>query len=182
MTSNNENNYKMKMPVVGRGYRRIAPTFLARKPIKDRLIENSSIDQETGCWNWNGSLINKGYGQISIKGKNCQPHRISWKVFVGEIPKGMQINHKCHNSKCINPEHLYTGTQQENIRDMDLSNRRSISFGSKCNQSRLNDGLIKIIRDSLSKGSRACDLANEFGVGRTCIANIKHKRTWKHVK
>jgi len=173
-----------KMPVVGQRYGLKMPaTLTAKKPIKDRLIENSSIDQNTGCWNWNNSLYKKRYGQMSVKGKNYPAHRVSWEVFnEGKIPHGKQINHKCHNSRCINPEHLYVGTQKENMRDMDLAGRRSVRAGVKCNMAKLNDEVVKIIRAFLDKGSRHCDLADEFEVSRTCIANIKHKRTWKHVE
>lgn len=58
-----------------------------------------------------------GHTEVSIGKRRVRAHRLAWNLYKGEIPKGLQVNHKCHNPKCVNTEHLYLGTQKDNIRD-----------------------------------------------------------------
>lgn len=76
-----------------------------------------SIDFETGCWNWKTYIGKNGYGQFILNPKKVSAHRASWIIHKGEIPQGLFILHKCDNKKCVNPNHLFLGTQLENIRD-----------------------------------------------------------------
>ena len=68
------------------------------------------------CWEWQGN-ISAGYGRLKINGENVGAHRISWEIHNGSIPHGMYILHKCDNRRCVNPNHLYLGTQSDNISD-----------------------------------------------------------------
>ena len=76
------------------------------------------VKKEAACWEWTGSLMGgyktDKYGQFSSMGKPTYAHRWSYTYFNGEIPKGKQIHHKCHNTKCVNPSHLEAVTQIEN--------------------------------------------------------------------
>ena len=83
--------------------------------LKCKLLNR--IKKVNGCWEWQGKITNVGYGEITHERKYVLAHRCSYKTFKGEIPKGMHICHSCDNKKCINPEHLWIGTQQENILD-----------------------------------------------------------------
>lgn len=67
-----------------------------------------------GCWIWTGVIMNKGYGRISINGKWHRAHRVSFELFVGPIPAGMDIDHRCCNRACVNPEHLRPVTNKQN--------------------------------------------------------------------
>ena len=90
--------------------------------MQDRLLSNSVLDPETGCWIWLARKSRKGYGRISIRvaGKKypqaMAAHRVSYEAFVGPIPEELQIDHKCVNPSCIAPNHLEPVTLQENIR------------------------------------------------------------------
>lgn len=69
------------------------------------------------CWEWKGTKLEGGYGQVRIDCKCYLAHRVSWVLFFGEIPEGTLVLHKCDNPSCINPYHLYLGSQQDNIDD-----------------------------------------------------------------
>jgi len=81
-----------------------------------RLWAKTSKNAETGCWEWTGRTL-KGYGVLKIGRTQWYAHRASYRVRVGEIPKGMMICHHCDNPPCINPAHLYAGTALDNARD-----------------------------------------------------------------
>lgn len=88
--------------------------------IKEKLFANRRIHEETGCWLWTAGQNGEGYGSIWIDGKAEKVHRISYREFIGE-PKNL-VCHKiaCPFRHCFNPEHLYDGTIQDNVRDRDI--------------------------------------------------------------
>ena len=87
------------------------------KPFKDRY----TIDNN-GCWLWNGFKLG-GYGAIRINNKTLLAHRYSWMLINGDIQDGMVICHKCDVKECVNPEHLFIGTQRDNIMDAIIKGR-----------------------------------------------------------
>lgn len=95
---------------------------------KDRILNMVNVCTQTECWNWKGSLRN-GYGRM-IAGsrldktrKSVTAHVFSYKAFVGEVPEGLFVLHKCDNKKCCNPSHLFVGTKKDNALDMVAKNR-----------------------------------------------------------
>lgn len=84
---------------------------------EERFLDRCIPVTETGCWLWLGHLNPSGYGRFSMTSGKELAHRYSYKLFVGEISSGMQINHRCDNPSCVNPDHLYQGTQKENVKD-----------------------------------------------------------------
>lgn len=82
-----------------------------------RLMAKVEIG-ESDCWIWRGSVNNQGYGYIGIDYKKKLVHRLSWELHFGPIPEGMLMCHKCDVPVCVNPGHLFTGTNADNIRDM----------------------------------------------------------------
>lgn len=86
------------------------------KNIQERFF--SFVEKTESCWNWTGSMRENGYGQFSLANKPIKAHRVSWLIFNGIIPTNKYILHKCDNRKCVRPDHLFVGTQKDNIADM----------------------------------------------------------------
>lgn len=80
----------------------------------ERLLKN--INKTKTCWNWTGHLSTKGYGETSIKGKKYRAHRVIYELIKGEIPAGLELDHLCRNTICVNPDHLEPVTHRENMR------------------------------------------------------------------
>lgn len=108
-----------------------------------------SID---GCWYWTGSPNGSGYGSLEINYKSERAHRLSFKLFKGHIPEGLHVCHTCDNRICVNPDHLWLGTRQDNMDDMrrkgrfkpaPIKERKIILLNVKTNESLLFDSHLK---------------------------------------
>ena len=149
---------------------------LSKESIKDKLIRMHNKDDK-GCWNFNGSLLRSGYGQIKYKGKNHLAHRLSYKIFVGDFDNKF-VCHSCDNRKCINPEHLWLGNVKENVGDMIMKGRRACTKGELCPTRKLTEKDVIEIRSSYLTLDQ---LSKKFNVLKTTICNVKTKRNWKHI-
>jgi hypothetical protein len=92
-------------------------------PISERLLLRAEPDLNSGCWLWNGALWRDGYGRILINKVGMAAHRVSYRTFVGPIPDGLCVLHKCDVPMCINPQHLTIGDHKTNMRDMAAKGR-----------------------------------------------------------
>jgi len=136
------------------------------------------IDKTDGCWNWQAYKF-KGYGQIRINGKTYKAHRVAYQLYVGEISDGMCVCHSCDNKSCVNPDHLFLGTQADNMHD--CSDKGRESSGEKRWNTKLTNAQVLTIRAMHREGVRNCDLAKEYGVARPVISRIVNRRRWAHV-
>lgn len=93
------------------------------KNIEHRFLSHVIPEPNTGCWVWASSFDKDGYGQFEVKNKRFLSHRFSWKIFNGEIPNKKFVCHKCDNTWCVNPIHLFLGSHRENMKDMVQKNR-----------------------------------------------------------
>lgn len=113
------------------------------------------------CWEWTRATSGRmGYGVLSFYKRNYYAHRASYRLFVGEIPNGAVVCHRCDNPKCFNPTHLFIGTPADNVADMIAKGRhRSPDFaGSKNPRCKFSDELILQIRADFESGLCARDL------------------------
>ena len=135
----------------------------------------------TDCWYWIGSINKHGYGMTSILGEN-KSHRISWRLFNGEITGGLSVLHKCDIRFCVNPEHLFLGSQLDNMRD--CSNKGRIKstpqYGEDNPMSKLSASAVEAIRKLLPIKSQA-QIAREFNVSPMTISRIATGASWKTV-
>lgn len=122
---------------------------------------------QSGCWEW-VRFIQRGYGQINRGGVKWGAHRWIWTQVYGDIPKGLYVCHTCDNKKCINPEHLFLGTQLDNMKDMYAKGRQ----GRKGRYTTLSPELIYKIRDELGKGAAISDISAQFSIPWCTVNDI----------
>ena len=108
------------------------------------------------CWEWTSPLNYCGRGFIRIYGKNMQAHRAAYILLKGEIPDGMCVLHTCDNPSCVNPDHLYLGTQKQNARDREKRGRHGKGWKI------LKPEQVKAIREEYRRGANAVDLGEKY--------------------
>ncbi len=148
--------------------------------LEDYLNKNHQ-KHSNGCWIWIGNKTQKGYGWTGSyseakKFKIYRAHRLSYHFYKNEIPDGMFVLHSCDNPSCINPEHLFLGTHEDNMKDRELKNRTHRGIGEKNSHSKLTKEQAIYIMKNIYKKS-AYELSIEFGVCEDTVRNIWHGRT-----
>lgn len=91
--------------------------------MEERFLKH--INKTDGCWEWTASINHSKYGLFWLDGKYHKAHRIAYELWNGVIPDGLLVRHKCDNRKCVNPQHLETGTHQDNSNDAVERNRQA---------------------------------------------------------
>lgn len=94
----------------------------------NRFYEKMEHADLTDCLVWTGAKSPTGYGRFLYEGANRLAHRVAWLLRNGDIPQGKRVLHKCDVRCCVNPDHLYIGTQKENYADMESRGRTSKEF------------------------------------------------------
>lgn len=128
----------------------------------------------TKCWFWTACKFKNGYGKIGFMGEALYAHRVSYILYNIEIPEGLQVNHRCHNRSCVNPDHLYAGTVSQN--NLDRCDVNLNSRGSGHHLSKLTEQQVLEIRTSADPGTV---LALRYNVTPSTISYIKRGKTWK---
>lgn len=136
------------------------------------------VDRRQGeCWAWTGTTNERGYAQV---GRN-HAHRLSYQLHVGPIPIGLLVLHRCDNPPCTNPEHLFLGTQADNIADAKSKGRLSGPRGEANSKSKLTGEQVRQIRAMCASGAMYRAVADTFGVTHRTIGEIVRRKTWRHV-
>lgn len=126
------------------------------------------VDQDTGCWEWQRALSGHGYGNVSVNGKNLPAHRFVFERHRGPIPAGMELDHLCRNTRCVNPDHLDVVTPKENKR------RKPTTF--------LDEPQVAEIKTMLADEVSRLEIAQMFGVALSTVHNIAAGNIWKDVE
>lgn len=134
------------------------------------------------CWLWQGARHPRGYGQIWTNGKLMYAHRFSYILENGPIAKGQVVCHKCDNPPCCNPNHLFSGTQIENLEDAFKKGRAKVCSGTLNIKAKLTDSEVMRIRLLRRRGATTTSLAEMFGVWQGTIWQIISGKNWRHVK
>ena len=133
-----------------------------------------------------GSTKYFGYGGIGYKGKYQAAHRVSWEIHNGPMPdgdssSGMCVLHKCDVPSCVNPDHLFLGTQVENVRDRDVKRRSNHCRGVQVSNSALTEIDVQEIKLLLKYGETQKEIAKHYPVSQQQISKIKLDQSWRHV-
>ena len=143
------------------------------------------VQKTETCWFWTGAQSSAGYGQIRIDGKSIYAHRMAYELLIGPIPDGMFVCHHCDNPACINPEHLFAGTAQDNASDMAKKKRwgkaRRLPRGSAVKSSKLTEAQVVEIKRAISMNLPQPGIARQYGVSTTTINLIARGIAWKWV-
>jgi hypothetical protein len=142
-----------------------------------RFMKLASPEPNTGCWLWAGVAITGGYGHFSINGRSRSAHRASYELFRGKIPSGLVVCHTCDVRLCVNPDHLFVGTQSDNMRDAVAKGR--LPSGEAHFSAVLTDRVVWCIRHSPWSAAEA---AKMHKITRDRVNSIRAGIGWKHIK
>jgi hypothetical protein len=159
------------------------PRHLRRIPLIDRFFRHLGRKTATGCILWAGGTNRKGYGQLGSGGKYAPvigAHRASYELFVGHIPDDLHVLHRCDNPPCVNPTHLFLGTNADNKADSVAKGRHRKGERPTC--TKLTEADVLAIRERYRRGGVSHrQLAKEYGVAHAQIGNLLRGTSWKHV-
>lgn len=142
-----------------------------------------SVNKTEDCWEWIGYKDKAGYARLMIRSQWLLGHVLSYLLHFGPIPGDLHVCHSCDNPCCVNPNHLWLGTHQQNMKDRNDKGR--------CGQTERNGEMITTailtsesaaeIRKCVAQGAKQSDMAKRFGVTRGTINSLIKRRTWKQV-
>lgn len=151
---------------------------------------NKIEKSEDGCWLWKAGSRGNGYGAFKLHHKTIDAHRISWMLHYGDIPNGMFVCHKCDVRQCVNPDHLFLGTNSDNMKDCYRKNRMTLPTtggfknGNTPKNKIYSDKFVLLILDAIArKGKKSLkDLSIFFGVSYQFMRDLNTGRTYSDLK
>lgn len=147
-----------------------------KKTFQQRFEEKFRITP--GCWLWTAGKTKDGYGLVWRDDKNVKAHRASFELYIGPIPDGMHVLHKCDVRNCINPDHFFPGTNADNMADKVAKGRARGANGESHWKAKLTEEKVLAIRAD-QRIQRL--IAADHGVSQRSISLIKRRETWSHV-
>lgn len=156
-------------------------------PIEERFELYHEGGSEDECWEWKMVTDQWGHGGIYDENmdKHRYAHRVAYEMEYGEIPDGKQINHGCRNPKCVNPNHLYAGTQQENVDDEIEAGvwQESRPSGEQVGTSKLSESEVRELKRRYQEtDATQSELAEDYGIGQTQVSRIVRGQWWADVE
>lgn len=133
------------------------------------------------CWVWTAGRRQAGYGRFKTAGRYNQAHRFSWTLANGPIPRGLFILHHCDNPPCVRPDHLFIGTQTDNMADMNAKNRLVNVVGERHGNSKVTVADVVEIRRRVADGEPQSKVAGDYDIAEITVWTIVRRTRWKHV-
>lgn len=143
--------------------------------IETRFLDKYTTGHASGCWEWMAYKDDYGYGYFRYNGKMVGAHRASWMLFKGKIPKGLFVCHKCDNPGCVYPEHLFIGTNQDNMDDKVRKNRQHRPVGEKNGRAKITKEIAERIK--IMQGSHQ-SIGDKYGLSQSVVSRIKSGEAW----
>ena len=145
-----------------------------------RFWSRVAVGQSDECWPWLGSRDPQGYGHLRACGEYVTAHRFAYRLAVEPIPDGMFVCHHCDNPPCVNPAHLFLGTNAENVHDA-MAKGLMRRAGEENPNAKLRDVDVLAIRARAAAGETQGRIAAEFGLTRGWVNAIVRRRRWAHL-
>jgi hypothetical protein len=140
----------------------------------------AKVDTTGDCWVWTGQKIPSGYGRFTMQGRRHMAHRAAYTLFVGNIPDGMDVLHRCDNPPCCNPDHLFLGTDADNTYDKLMKGR--MARGEGIGMAKLSELDVQDLRQLHASGMSFARLAPLYGVDSTTVRRAVLRIAWRHVR
>lgn len=137
-------------------------------------------EPNSGCWLWDAGVGKSGYGVFKKDGRSISAHRFSYEEFVGPIPDEMHVLHKCDVRTCVNPDHLFVGTHDDNMKDSSRKGRKP--RGEDNRAAKLSADDVREIRKWMKAGVRQELIAKCFGISQSAVGNISTAKSWGWLK
>jgi hypothetical protein len=153
------------------------------KPIRFlHQAETRDLDPDV-CWKWEGPVNSNGYGRFIDKDHHLLAHRVAYELFIGPISDGLNVCHTCDERLCVNPHHLWLGSQSDNLKDAAAKGRmfRPDTNGERNGNRKLSADHVRTIRAMFSGGQRRYQIAERFGVSPGTVGAIIAGKIWKDV-
>lgn len=151
-------------------------------PTKTRFLAFVTGADRRGCWNWIGQIDQNGYARFKFNNISERAHRAAWVIFKGPIPQKLMVLHRCDNRKCVNPDHLFIGSNSDNMADMKLKRRHVVARpGSLHWKSKLNETQVSTMRTLFSSGVGFAAISRRFNVSPATARKVVMRIGWKHV-
>ncbi len=141
-----------------------------RKPVAGRIVR--AIRKDGDCWIWTGSATKDGYGVMGVGRKQFRVHRLAYEEFNGPIPPGFLVCHRCDVPLCVNPDHLFIGTPQDNTADMIAKQRKRAATVDTHPLYKIRPEDRDAIRQLRANGEKLPDIAGRYGVVFQTISEI----------
>ena len=146
----------------------------------------ADIKSDDECWEWTASKNKKGYGNFYIsvghsKDKHCLAHRRAWILTYGEIPQGLQVLHSCDNPPCVNPKHLFLGTNEDNVKDKIQKGRARNLMGEEHPNSKLTEDKVVKIRLLRSEGLTLQKIGSMYNIDLSTVGKVCNRQLWKQI-
>lgn len=150
--------------------------------LEDKFWRRFEVAGKDDCWEWQGTKDPHGYGSISKNNRTFYAHRISYEINVGEIPEGIFVLHSCDNPSCVNPKHLFLGTQADNVADRDKKGRQV--RGERVKGSKLTEKKVIRMRDLRKKHGKDMPyrvIGKKFNVSQQSAHDAVNGHSWHHI-
>ena len=145
----------------------------------DRFMKK--VEKTEACWNWTARRTPQGYGRFGVNGVNKLAHRVSYEMFKAPITDGLHVLHRCDNPSCVNPDHLWLGTNAENVADKVAKGREPSHIGESNNHSKLTAQDVLAIREAASRGANQYRLAEQYEIAQAHVSSIVRRKAWSHL-
>lgn len=148
-----------------------------RAAILAKFWRRVNREKAKACWPYLGAIYSHGYGMFSIGRARIRAHRLAWLLSRGEIPAGQSVLHRCDNTRCVNPAHLFLGTQADNMHDAVRKGRKR-AWGLQ----KLNAQQVREIRRCAAAGEPHKAIAARFSISRNHVSTLVHRKAWAHLE